>query len=99
MDTTRADVKQIFATTTTTADLEQGRTRSPRSPRNEMSSTRIRSVLAEADESSATWLVLRCRRRYVSERRPNDHASERSKIQGRGGIPPDQQRREERKAP
>ena len=37
---------------------------------------------------SATWLDLRSRRWYVSERRLDDHASERSKIQDNDGIPP-----------
>ena len=41
---------------------------------------------------SATLLVPPSQRRYVSERRLDDHAVERSKTQGKERVPPDQQR-------
>ena len=41
---------------------------------------------------NAPWLVLRSRRRYVSKRRLDDHASERSNVQDKESFPPDQQR-------
>ena len=57
-----------------------------------MSCPRIRRVAGRSKRFSATWLVLRSRRRYVSERRLDDHAVERNKSQDKESTPPDQQR-------